>query len=403
MAGPLSGIKVVDFARVLAGPHCAKTLLDLGAEVIKIEPPRPDVSRFALPGGPPLSGYFVQQNAGKRCISLDLNVPAAREVAMRLCEQADVVVENFRPGTLDWFGLDYAAVAASNPRVVYVSISGYGQSGPMAHRSAFAPTAQAEAGYTAVELGHLGADLATERHSAFSHGDVYTGVEAALAVVAALYQRTQSGRGQHIDVSMAASLLAVNERVYAELSGLPYGNEPIALGPAMSPFFRLADGRLITIATSLVGSRSFMTYVRAMRRPDLLDDPRFVTAALRITHLSDLHAIVQGWVLSFPSYEELLAQLDEPKLAVGLVRSVSEVAESEWAQSWGAVREVDNRRGGMVRVPGRPWRFSGTDLPSPGLPGFQGEHNLEVLAELGYDEVAVNDLVASGALVFGER
>src|SRR5271163_1674393 len=129
MSGPLSGIRVVDFSRVLAGPLCARTLLDLGAEVIKIEPPRPDVSRFAFPGKPGMSGYYAQQNAGKRNVSIDLNVPGARELALRLCDTADVVVENFRPGTLAGFGLGYDDVAARNPHVVYASISGYGQHG----------------------------------------------------------------------------------------------------------------------------------------------------------------------------------------------------------------------------------------------------------------------------------
>jgi crotonobetainyl-CoA:carnitine CoA-transferase CaiB-like acyl-CoA transferase len=148
MSGPLSGIRVVDFSRVLAGPLCARTLLDLGAEVIKIEPPRPDVSRFAFPSGPGMSGYYAQQNAGKRNVSIDLNVPGARELALRLCDTADVVVENFRAGTLRYFGLDYETLAARNPRLIYASITGYGQGGPWQGRMAYAPTVQAEAGFT---------------------------------------------------------------------------------------------------------------------------------------------------------------------------------------------------------------------------------------------------------------
>src|ERR1700739_4830879 len=129
MALPLEGVRVIDFSRVLAGPHCAKHLLDLGAEVIKIEPPRGDLSRLAFPRSRDISGYSAQQNAGKRNISIDLNVPEARDVVLRLCDTADVIVENFRPGVLESFGLGYAAVAARNPSVVYVSISGYGQRG----------------------------------------------------------------------------------------------------------------------------------------------------------------------------------------------------------------------------------------------------------------------------------
>src|SRR4029453_4030890 len=127
MSLPLEGIRVVDFSRVLAGPHCAKHLLDLGAEVIKVEPPSGDMSRLAQPVFGAVSGYYAQQNSGKRNLSIDLNVPEARLVVLKLCETADVIVENFRPGTLASFGLDYDAIAAHNPRVVYASISGYGQ------------------------------------------------------------------------------------------------------------------------------------------------------------------------------------------------------------------------------------------------------------------------------------
>ena len=141
---PLEGIRVVDFSRVLAGPHCAKTLLDLGAEVIKLEPPGGDLSRKAFPGHGEISGYYSQQNAGKLNLSIDLNAPGAREVALRLCDTADVIVENFRPGALAAFGLDYESVSARNPGVVYASISGYGQHGPFRSRMAYAPTVQAE-------------------------------------------------------------------------------------------------------------------------------------------------------------------------------------------------------------------------------------------------------------------
>src|SRR5258706_4074959 len=175
MSGPLSGIRVVDFSRVLAGPFCSRTLLDLGAEVIKIEPPRPDVSRFAFPSTPGMSGYYAQQNAGKRNVSIDLNVTGARELAMQLCEKADIVVENFRAGTLQSFGLDYESVAARNPRVIYVTITGYGQDGPWTGRMAYAPTVQAEAGFTVNTLRHFGIDHEQGRTDALSHADVYAG------------------------------------------------------------------------------------------------------------------------------------------------------------------------------------------------------------------------------------
>src|SRR5882762_6823027 len=135
---PLDGVRVLDFTRVLAGPHCVKILHDLGASVIKVEPPSGDLARLAVPISGGTSHYYAQQNAGKRNVSIDLNFPSGREIAMELCERADVIVENFRPGTLAFYGLDHRSVAENNPRIVYVSISGYGQAGPWRSRAGFA-------------------------------------------------------------------------------------------------------------------------------------------------------------------------------------------------------------------------------------------------------------------------
>src|ERR1700726_4430398 len=325
VSGPLSGLRVVDFSRGLAGPLCARTLLDLGAEVIKIEPPRPDVSRFAFPSTPGMSGYYAQQNAGKRNVSIDLNVPGARDLALRLCDTADVVVENFRAGTLRFFGLDYETLAARNPRLIYASITGYGQGGPWQGRMAYAPTVQAGAGFTA---------------------DVYAGLQAAVGILAALHRLATTGTGQHIDVAMAATLMAVNERAHVDLNDGDLGDEPAILGATDCPFFIGPGGEHFTVATSLVGSRTFPSWLRAMRRADLADDPRFATAVARRANFAELHRIVQTWTLTFHDIGALDAQLDEAKIALGEVRSLRRVSEMEWAEYWGAVQEVSDRSGG---------------------------------------------------------
>lgn len=398
-SGPLTGLRVVDFSRVLAGPHCAKTLHDLGADVIKIEPPRPDISRHALPKSNGISNYYIQQNTGKRNLSIDLNHAEAREIVMTLCETADIVVENFRAGTLAFFGLDYANVAKRNPKVIYASISGYGQGGPLSHRGAYAPTVHAESGFIATNIKHLAEDLVVERHDAYSHADIYTGLEATIGILAALHRRSQTGQGQHVDVAMAATMLAVNERVHADLADYDQGADPIALGPALSPFFRTATGELITIATSLISSLTFPFYIAAMRRAELMDDPRFKTPEARKENLATLHAIVQRWILTFPTLEMLDAQLDEAKLAFGVVRPIEDFASSEWANWWGAIMHVDDRQGGVIRIPGPPWRFSSDKLEHPGIPAFRGEHNAEVLAELGFTQSRIAALAAAGVLV----
>src|SRR5260370_10634342 len=279
MSGPLSNIRVIDFSRVLAGPLCARTLLDLGAEVIKIEPPRPDVSRFSHPSKPGMSGYYAQQNPGKRNVSSDLNVEHAREIALRLCDTADIIVENFRAGTLASFGLDYDTIASRNPRVIYASITGYGQGGPWRGRMAYAPTVQAEAGFTENSVRHYGEVLKEPRTDGLSHADVYSGLQAAIAILAALHRRNATGTGQYIDVAMAATLMAVNERAHVDMSDDDLGAEPAVLGATDCPFFPGPDGQEFTVPTTTAGSRTSPSWMRAMRRADLIDDPRFAPAA----------------------------------------------------------------------------------------------------------------------------
>jgi crotonobetainyl-CoA:carnitine CoA-transferase CaiB-like acyl-CoA transferase len=399
MAGPLTGVRVVDFSRVLAGPLCAKTLLDLGADVIKVEPPRPDISRFAFPNKATISGYYAQQNSGKRNVSIDLNVPGARDLVLRLCDQADVVVENFRAGTLAFFGLDYDTLAARNPRLIYVSITGYGQGGPWMHRMAYAPTVQAEAGLTRHSLDHFGEALARASTDSLSHADVYAGLQATIAVLAAMSRRVETGAGQHIDVSMAATLLAANEKAHVYLSGSDIGQEPAILGATDCPFFIGPDGEAIVLSMSLVGSLTFPFYLRAMRRPRLADDHRFATTAARRANREALHAIVQTWMGTFRTLGELDAQLDEAKIAMGRLRSMEQFAASDWADYWGAVQEVPDRAGGTYRLPGRPWRFSRDELPQAGAPAFQGEHNRDVFTEFGMPEEELENCKGAGIFV----
>lgn len=392
MSAPLQGLRVVDFTRVLAGPHCTKALRDLGADVTKIEPPAGDLGRVGLPHIDGLGMYYIQQNAGKRNLSLDLNYAEAREIVADMCREADVIVENFRPGTLVRFGLGYEDVSAYNPGVIYVSMSGYGQSTSWRNRPAFAPTVQAETGLTAIVQDHFGEALSEPRGDACSHADVYTGLQGVIAVLAALQHRNRTGEGQHVDVSMAATMLSVNERAGALLSGIDTDGEPIALSANESHIFEMADGTRLTIAASPIYSPMFTRYCAMMRRSDLLTDPRYATANLRRKNLAPLLAEVRAWLGTFDNLEQLQAQVSESGLAVGRVRTTREFAESEWVKEWNAVVEVDDRAGGTVRMPGNPWIFSRSQLPSPGSPAFQGEHNEAILAERNIAPDRIADL-----------
>jgi CoA:oxalate CoA-transferase len=379
---PLQGLRVVDFSRVLAGPHCTKALRDLGADVTKIEPPAGDLGRVGLPYVNGIGLYYVQQNAGKRNLSLDLNFAEAREIVTELCRDADVIVENFRPGTLARFGFGYEDVKAYNPAIIYVSVSGYGQSTSWRNRPAFAPTVQAETGLTAIVQDHFGEALTEPRGDSSIHADVYTGLQGVIAVLAALQHRNRTGEGQHVDVSMAATMLSVNERAGAMLSDIDTDGEPIALSANESHIYEMAEGTKLTIAGSPIYSPMFLRYCAMMRRSDLLTDPRYATAKLRRENLAPLLAEVRAWLATFDCIEQLQVQISEGGLAIGQVRTTKEFANSDWVREWNAVVEVDDRGGGTVRMPGNPWIFSSSELPAPGAPAFQGEHNEEILTEL---------------------
>ncbi len=399
MTAPLFGIRVVDFTRVLAGPHCTKALRDLGAEVIKIEPPASDTGRSGQPHVGSMSLYFAQQNAGKRALSLDLNYPEAQDIIRKLVAGADVVVENFRPGTLDLFGLGFDDLVAVRPNLIMVSITGYGQSGPWRNRPAFAPTVQAESGFTEIIGRHYGDALTRTENDAYNHADVYTGLQGVIATLAALAHRERTGEGQHVDVAMAASMLSVNDRVSYELSDIDVEGEPLALSAPESPVIELPDGRKITIAASPVSTFVFRRYCAMMRRNDLLLDPRFINAQFRRKNWSELLDEIRAWVLTFRTIEELEAQVSEAGLAVGTIRTVSEIAESEWATERGAIREVDDRSGGTARVPAPPWIFGQCELPDAGLPPFQGEHNSELLSEIGLTDQEIVKLQEADIVV----
>ena len=175
--------------------------------------------------------------------------------------------------------------------------------------------------------------------------------------------------------------------------------EPAILGATDCPFFKGPGGEHFTVATSLVGSRTFPSYLRAMRRADLADDPRFATAAARRAHFAELHRILQDWILTFRDIGALDAQLDEAKIAFGEVRTLKRLSETEWAGYWGAVQEVSDRNGGTYRLPGRPWHFSRDELAPLGDPAFQGEHNRDVFNELGLSDDEIDGYIVSGALV----
>jgi len=398
-ARPLDGVRVLDFTRVLSGPHCTRMLADLGAEVVKIEPPAGDVTRFAAPRRHGMPSYYAQQNTGKRSVSFDLGRPEGRELALRLADRADVLVENFRPGVMERFGLDYETVAARNPRLVYASITGYGVTGPWRRRRAYAPVVQAETGLTKSQGDH-GRDgvYRTDRHS---HADVYTSLDAAAGILAALYQRERTGRGQWIDVAMAQVMMYVNEHMHDDLWDDEIDpNWVRSFGNEYQPVVTVANGDAVAIAGCPTAKGNFEMYMGAIERPDLIDDPRFATVADRWERLDELEALIADYASRVPDAVALEEQFSKFKLAVGQIRSTREIAASEWARERDAIVEVDDRGGGTIRLPNAPWKFS--DAPGVGVhgtPRYRGEDNADVLRDLlGLSDDEIAELDAAGVL-----
>ena len=396
---PLDGVIVVDFTRVLAGPTCTRVLVELGASVTKIEPPAGDMARAGWPVIDKHSGYYLQLNGGKRNLCIDLNWPEARKIVFELCTKADVIVENYRPGTMESFGLDYKAVAAINPLVVYVSMTGYGQDSPWSGRPAFAPTVQAESGATATHLAHYGKNLIKPVNDSSSHADLYTGLQGAIAALAGLNERAQTGKGTHADVSMMATMLSVNERIHGQINELENADdEPWALSAPESPIFELADGSLVTIVTSPVWSTSFVRFCTMMGRNDLRADQRFLTPELRRKNFVDLMEEVQGWIRTFRTFEELEVQVSGGGgLAIGKIRTPTEVLDTEWAIAMKPTYEVVIGEQ-TIRLPKGPWRFNGRDTGALPLASTQGADNREVLREIGISESSIDELYKLGIL-----
>jgi CoA:oxalate CoA-transferase len=398
MAAPLDGIVVLDFSRVLAGPHCGRALADLGARVIKIEPPVGDLTRFCYPRRNSISSYFAQQNTGKDNISLDLTKPEATDIILGLVEHADVIIENFRPGVMKRLGLDYERLSAVRPELVYASSNGYGTGTSWEKRRAYAPVIGAETGLIKSQGDARDGRYFNDRHS---HADVYTALELTIAVLAGLNHRHTTGRGQQVEVTMAQTMLYVNEHTHDALwdEQVPEGVIR-SFQPGDYQVLELGDGSSIIVSGHPAEAGTFEYFMRAIGREDAIDDPRFADIASRRKNLATINQMLADHAKTIPdavAYEEILSQ---HSLAVGQLRTVREFADSEWSVETGAIVEVSDRGDGVVKIPQAPWKFSdGPDVGIHGTPRYRGEDNHAVLNELlGLDDATLAQLEERGVL-----
>ncbi len=397
MDRPLADLLVLDLTRALAGPIAGRLLSDLGATVIKVEPPDGDLTRTTKPRQDSMAVYYVQANVGKRCVSIDLTTDDGRDLFLHLVTRADIVVENYRPGVMERLGLGHDALSAVNPRIILASVSGYGHGNVWSHRGAFAAAVQAETGVTA--------DIAKRRDTVprndpVSQSDVYGGLHALAAILAAVHHRDRTGEGQAVEVDMASATLVANDLTATNLRDDTEIDDGFRAGSNWPPCYQLATGRWVTITADPAVDGGFVLLTRAMGRTDLADDPRFATMADRLGHADELHALVAAWVATFDTAADVEAAIGYSSVLVADVRTASELRDTEWATDRGAFVDVEIRPGGApVTVPQSPWRFSRSGSGAVPTVGFRGEHNREVLGGLfGVSDADLDDLEARGVI-----
>ncbi len=373
---PLTGLKVIDLTRVLAGPFCTMLLGDLGADVIKIEEPGTgDEGRSWGPFVQGQSTFFLGLNRSKRGITLDLKQPQGTAALRRLLSDADVLVENFRPGSLDRLGFGVAAVRQLNPRLVYCSISGYGHTGPHRHRTGYDPIVQAESGFMHI----TGAADGPPTRTGIAMTDYLAGLYAFGGILAALRGRDRTGEGQHVDIALYDAVLST---LAMPLGVLETGVEPHRLGndhSTIAPFalFTAGDGDVMVAAPN---DRLWRQLCAAIDAPALAEDPRFATNTDRVAHRGEMKRLLDGAFARF-TVHDLLTRLESVGVPAGRVRTVSEGLADPQVEARQMLIPFDGENYPGLRVLGNPIKLSDTPAdtskPAPRL----GEHNRDILPQ----------------------
>ena len=369
------GLRVLDFSTTIAGPHCTRMLADMGAEVIKIETAEGETMRTRPPVRNHFSTAFGQLNVGKKSLVLDLKSPDGIDVVRRLAASADVLVENFRPGVMRRLKLDYGALREFNPKLIYCSISGYGQTGPSAELPAYAPVIHAASGY---EMAHLAYQPGRSRpdYCGIYHADVLTGVYAFGAISAALYQRHGTQKGQHIDVSMLEAMLSLtlNELQWSQFE----------VKPPQRPLFgpiETADGYVMV---AIASEKTFQGLMKVIGHPEWTADPRFAAYSDRRDNWATLMDGVEFWSRAVTT-EKCLDALNVEGVPCSAYRTVAEALNDPQIAHRGALSEITDG-GGTFKVLNLPFRMSASNVSAGKRIATLGEHTIAYLRETGLSE-----------------
>lgn len=393
----LSGYKVLDFTQVLAGPTVTRLMAEMGAEIIKVEiAPNGDISR-ALPflkNG--RSGYFIQQNRGKKSLCIDVRHAKGQEIIKNLIKQVDVVVENFSPGTIGRMGFGYDVVKQLNPRAIMCSVSALGQTGPLSRIPGYDYIGQAYAGVTYM----IGDPNGPPSFPMLGLGDVSTGVHAYAAIASALLYRERTGKGQYLDITLLDSYFHCHELNVQLYSGTQGAVQPKRSGShhyAVSPagLFKGKDGYLFILCLE----HQWQVLCRAMGKPELIDDPRFSTNVKRVEHQPEMVKIIEDWICAQASDEEAVRILQAGHVPVAPVLSIAEAVNHPHLRERRTVRRITDRVLGELDIPGMPLRFSEFPEELPLQAPLLGEHNEEILRSyLAYTPEQIRQLESEGVL-----
>ncbi len=379
LPSPLAGLKVLDMSRVLAGPFAGRMLCDLGADVVKVEPPEGDVTRLwgSVIGN--VSGYYAQQNSGKRNISIDLKQAAGVSLLKSLAAKADILIENFRPGVMDRFGLDYTTLAASNPGLIMLSISGFGQTGPERERAAYAPVVHAEIGFLqrqATIARSYPVDLT------ISVADTNASMHGLVGILAALHLRHTTGQGQHIDIAMIDASIVTDDRLHYQIEPGESGSQP-----QPNEVWQTAAGPLM-----LAGDFRYLWR--------LVEKHFGAKGAHPAGDLATRIAGRRSWLNTFlnetcSSREAVIEALDRMNIAWGDVRQGPDVVNQPTVAHRGTLTEVTYPDGSVRRIPQSPYRFSSASSRVRGPAPALGQHNIDVLQDwLGMEDKTIADFAS---------
>lgn len=394
--GPLKGMRVIELAHIMAGPVCGLMLADMGADVIKVEKPDGDDSRRFVP--PDINGEaaaYMMMNRNKRGIALNLKKPQAVEVLRKLLAEADVVIENYRKGTMDRLGLGYDILAKANPRLIYCEISGFGRTGPYAERGGFDLIAQGMSGLMSVTGEGPGRPPVKV---AAPISDINAGILAAMGVSAAYANMLKTGKGQKVDTSLFEA--AIVQTYWQSAIAFATGEKPEPLGsahPLNAPYqaFQTSDG---WINVGAANQSNWLRFLEVVSARDLNDDPRFATNQDRMQNLPALVDILNGY-LSRDTTENWLARMDAALLPAGPVNDILQMHDDPQARARDMIVEVDHPRAGKVKTLGHPVKYSETPAsvvrPAPGL----GQHTRDILNQVGYESAEIETLLQNGAAI----